>query len=91
MEELKRISCSEAEKTRKLVDDLSRQELQENRTTMNQFPVQTEESQDKVNPVNDSRDCQILRQHARSGLSHVPDHLFIDPSSFAKLCRDSSP
>ena len=57
MEELKKICCTEAERTQRLrMDELSRQALQESKSTVDQFTVQIQDVQDKVNSLNDSRD-----------------------------------
>ena len=52
MEELKKICCTEAERTQPLrVDDLSQQDLKESQSTVNQLRVQIQELQSKVNSV----------------------------------------
>ena len=59
--------------------------------TVNQFTVQIQELQDKVNSLNDSMDFHDLETASSSELSHVLSHLLICPSSFGKRCRDSGP
>ena len=55
VEELKRICCTESERARQLrIDELSTQE-EESKSTVNQFMVQIQHLQDKVNSLNDAK------------------------------------
>ena len=86
VEELKRICCSEAERTQELrTGGLLRHELRESQPSVNQLTFQIQEPQERVNSLNDSTDFHD------PGLNHVPSHPFIAPISFRKLCRDSGP
>lgn len=91
MEELEKICCTEAERTQQLrVDDLSRQELQESQSTLNQLTVQIQEVQDKANSLNESRGFHDPETASSSGLSHVPSHPMIVPSSSGGLAEISA-
>ena len=57
---------------------------------MNQLTIQTKESQDRVNSLNDSRDFHDLETASSSRSFHVPRHPSIVPSIFGKLCSGSS-
>ena len=72
-------------------DDLSRQDLQESQSTVNQFTVQIQELQNKVGSLNDPRDFRDLETASSSGLSDVHHHPPSIPSSFGKPCRDPCP
>ena len=75
MEELKKISCTEFERTQRLrMNELSRQE-KERQFTVHQHTVQVQELRDKVNSLSDSREFHDLETACSSGLSHVPSHL----------------
>ena len=63
MEELKKICCTEAERTQQL------------QSAVNQFTLQIQALQDKVNSLNDSSDFYDPETASSSGLSHVPSHL----------------
>ena len=82
MEELEKTCCTEAERTQQLrVDDLSRQELQGSQSTLYQLTVQIQELQDRANSLNESRGYHDPETARSSGLSHVPTHPMIVPSS----------
>ena len=57
------------------MDDLSRQEPHESQSTVNQFTVQMQELQVKVNSLNDSSDFHDLETASSSESSHVLSHL----------------
>ena len=88
----KNTCCTASGRTQQLrVDDLSRHELRESQFTVNQFAVQIQESQDKVDSLNDARDFHDLETASSFGLSHVPIHPSNVPSSLGKRCRDFDP
>ena len=53
------------------MDEFSQQESRVSQSSVNQFTVQIQELQDKVNSLNDSRDFQDLETASSSELSHV--------------------
>ena len=55
MEELKRLCCTEAERARLRMDELSTQE-EESKSAANQFMVQIQALRDKVNSLNNARE-----------------------------------
>ena len=64
MEELKRVQGSR-------FDEFSRRRLIENQDTIHELTARTQELQNEVNCLNDSRDFQDAAS-VRSGLSYVP-------------------
>ena len=92
VEELKMNGSTQAESTlESRADDLSRQDLRESQSTVNQLTVQIQEFQDKVDSLNDPRDFRDLETASSSGLSDVHRHPPSVPSSFEKPCRDPCP
>ena len=86
------ICSTQAESTlESRTDDLSRQDLRESQSTVNQLTVQIQELQDKVGSLNDSRELYDPETGSSSGLSHVHRHPLSVPSSFGKPCRDPCP
>ena len=73
------------------MDELSRQELQESQSTVNQLTVQIQELQDKVNSLSDSKDFHDPETASSSGLFHVPSHPSKNQSSFGMPFRESCP
>ena len=55
IEELRRICCTEAEKARQWRSDELSTQKEESESTVNQFMVQIQELQDKVNSLNDAK------------------------------------
>ena len=89
---LKKICRTEVERIQQLrMDEFYRQESRVSQSSVNQFTVQIQELQDKVNSLNGSRDFQDLETASSSELSHVLSHLFNLSEFFRKRCRDSSP
>ena len=79
MEGSKKICCTEPWGTQRLrMDELARQKKQQ-------------ESQSKVNSLNESRDFHDAETASSSGLHHVHSHPLIVPSSFGVPCRDLCP
>ena len=49
-------------------------DVRESQSTVNQLTVQRQELQDRINCLNDSRDCKDLETAGSSGSVHVPSH-----------------
>ena len=72
IEELQRICCVDTDRARHLrCDELSTQK-EENNSAVNQFMVQIQELQDKVNSLNDAKESYDPETASSSGVSHVP-------------------
>ena len=86
MDELKRVQGLR-------VDEFSRRTLNENQDTINELTARSQELQNEVNCMNDSKDFQDA-ESVRSGPSHVPSQpallpLYCDPGGL--LSRNKQP
>ena len=65
------------------------QSYDESQSLVNQRTVQTQDLQDKVNSLNDSKEFHDPDTAGSSGLSHVPSELMSIPSPREMVSRDS--
>ena len=83
MEELKR-----AQEMR--IDEFSRNELRENRETLQELASQIQELQERMNYMSDSSELQDVESICSAKLSHVPSQPAVVPSLCGMLSRDQS-
>ena len=86
---MKKFCCTEAELAKPLtMDELFIQEI-ESQSAVNQLTVQSQELQDKVKSLNDSREFDGPQTASSSGLSYVPSQPMSDPSPHGMLSCES--
>ena len=69
-------------------DEVSVQKLRENHETIQKLTSQLQETQDQMNSMNDSGDCQDVESNFCVILSHVSSQPAMIPSSRSMLSRD---
>ena len=89
IEELRRICHEETERARQLRTDELYAQKKEEPSTMNQLSSQIRTLQDKVNGLNERKECYDSETAKSSGMSHVPSQPLNIPSSRGMLSRDS--
>ena len=72
------------------IDEFSRHELRESRATFQELTSQTQELQDRVNFMNDSREFQDVESICSGKSSHIPSQPAIVPSPCGTLSRNQS-
>ena len=72
------------------IDDFSRNEMRESNANVQEFTSQTQELQERMNHVNDSREFQDAESICSGKLAHVPSQPLIVPSLCGMLSRDQS-
>ena len=89
IEELQRIFCVDTERARHLRCDEPSTQKEENNSTVNQFMVQIQELQDKVNSLNDAKESHDPETASSSGVSHVPSQLMSIRTARGMTSRDT--